>query len=318
MARRTESSITVVIATRERGDRVVSAVASVRANDYPDWELIVVDQSRDDQTEAALRRWSADARIRYLRSPTRGVSHGRNIGIGQARSELVAITDDDCEVSADWLRELAAAFATDERVGIVFGNVLPGPHDPALGFVPAYVRNAPFHGRGMRDKHRVEGMSACMGLRRTVWHALGGFDPLLGVGAPFESAAESDLTIRALLAGYVVYETPDAAVVHHGFRTWEEGRALIRRYWYGTGAMLAKHLKRGHLSVARLLVQLAWRWAFGRSRVAASLGSDRYRALRLSSFIRGFAAGWRTPVDERAGHFVWRTSFRRPPGGRPT
>ena len=310
MANPVESPITVVIATRDRGDRVVNAVASVRANDYANWELIVVDQSRDDRTEAALRRFSSDRRIRYLRSPTRGVSHGRNLGIRQARSELVAITDDDCEVSAGWLRELAAAFASDERVGIVFGNALPGPHDPALGFVPAYLRDAPFRARGMRDKHRVEGMSACMGLRRTVWQALGGFDPLLGVGARFESAAESDLTISALLAGYVVYETPAVVVVHHGFRTWKEGRALIRRYWYGTGAMLAKHLKRGHLSVARLLVQLAWRWAFGRSRVAASLGGHRYQGLRLASFALGFAAGCGTPVDKRVGHFVRGTSVR--------
>lgn len=307
MARLDEPPITVVIATRDRGERVVGAVTSVQSNAYPDWELIVVDQSRDDRTEAALRRFSDDARIRYLRSPTRGVSHGRNIGIDQARTELVAITDDDCEVSSDWLRALAAAFATHERIGVVFGNVLPGPHDRALGFIPAYVRDARFCARGMRDKHQVEGMSACMGLRRSVWQVLGGFDPMLGVGAPFKSAAESDLTIRALLAGYFGYETPDVAVVHHGFRTWAEGRALIHRYWYGTGAMFAKHAKRGHWSVLRLLLQLAWRWAFGRSRVADSLGGDRYRALRLWSFIRGFAAGWRTPS----------TPFRRPPGGRP-
>lgn len=299
-------SVTVVISTRERGDRIVQTIRTIQANTHADFELRVVDQSTVDDTEAAVRESLTDPRIRYIRSATTGVSTGRNIGIAGAQSELIAITDDDCEVPATWLQEFVAAFAVDPRIGIVFGNVLPCQHDATAGFVPAYVRQEPFLARSLRDKLDVEGGSACMGLRRSVWQELGGFDEMLGLGAPLRSGGESDLTIRCLLAGHFVFETPKASVIHHEFHTWEEGRSVVERYWYGTGAMFVKQLKCGHWSVLQLLVRLAWRWAVGRSRFATSLGRSPYRLFRLVSFLRGFLAGGMIPVDRLTRRYVHR------------
>jgi GT2 family glycosyltransferase len=298
--------MTVVISTRDRGDRIIRTIRTIQANTYPDFELRVVDQSRHDGTERAIRDSLTDPRIRYIRSETTGVSIGRNIGIAGAQSELIAITDDDCEVSATWLQELDAAFDVDRRIGVVFGNVLPCRHDPAAGFVPAYVRTEPFLARSIRDKLDVEGGSACMALRRSVWQQLGGFDEMLGVGAPLRSAGESDFTIRCLLAGHFVFETPKVSVIHHEFHTWQEGRPVVERYWYGTGAMFAKQLKCRHWSVLQVLVGLAWRWAFGRSRFATSLGRGPFRLFRLVSFVRGFMAGAIAPVDRATKRYVYR------------
>lgn len=302
--------VTVVVATRNRGDSVVRTVRTILANDYPDFELRVVDQNDDDRTETSLRQYLPDARVHYVRMDTKGLSSARNTGITDAQGELIAITDDDCEVSSNWLRELVAVFAADSRIGIVFGNVVPGPHNDAAGFIPAYVREGPFLACRLSEKHEVDGVGACMGLRRSVWKELGGFDQMLGVGAPLQSNSEGDLVIRALQSGYFVYETPAVQVIHHGFRTWQEGLALIRRYWYGTGAMYAKHCKIAPRDSARLLVSLAWRWAFGESRVASSLGTRTHKVLRLVSFVRGFVTGMATPVDRATGHYVVRKSPR--------
>lgn len=296
--------LSVVIATRDRGDTVVAAVQSLLKNTCDPYEIIVVDQSDDDLTARALRPFVDEKQVRYIKTAGQGVSQGRNLGIQQARGELIGILDDDCEVAEDWLHQLALAFSTNPRPGVVFGNVLPGPHDPKSGFIPLYVRTEPFLARGIEDKHQVEGLSACMGLRRTVWQELHGFDEMLGAGAPLKSGSESDYTIRALLAGYAVYETPVLSVTHHGFRTWDEGRRLIFRYWYGTGAMLAKHLKCGHGSIVQLLLRLAWRWLFDRSKVATSFGEHSYRLRRLLAFGRGFARGLVTPVDRTQGLFA--------------
>jgi len=296
--------VTVVISTRDRGATITTTIATVLLNDYPDFEVIVVDQSEDDVTRASLRQFLVDPRLRYIRSTTKGVSDGRNLGLANARTELIAVTDDDCEVPTNWIQELVAAFALDRQIGIVFGNVLPGPHDPASVFVIAYSREQPFLARGIRDKHHVEGTSACMGVRRSVWQALGGFDWMLGVGAPLKSGGEVDFTIRALLAGYYTYETPRLTLVHRGSRPLAQRRLVIERYWYGTGAVLAKQLKCGQWAVLRLVLHLAWRWAFGRSPIATSLGDGSHKWSRLRAFVRGLGAGGLVPVDRSTGHYV--------------
>ena len=294
--------ITVVISTRNRGDDVVRAVETILSNNYPDYEVIIVDQSDDALTETSLHAFQGHPRLRYLKSATKGVSTGRNLGISTASSELIAITDDDCETRGDWLQELSAAFEVDGRIGVVFGNVLPDAHDPTAGFIPAYVRREPFLARGVREKHKVEGISACMGLRKSVWQRLSGFDQMLGAGAPFKSAAETDFAVRTLQAGYFVYETPRVAVTHRGFRTWEQGGLLIQGYLFGIGAMLVKHLKCGRWSVVQVLLQLARRWAFGRPVV--DLGDRPHRFLRLKAFVRGFVAGATTSVNKATGHYA--------------
>jgi glycosyltransferase involved in cell wall biosynthesis len=296
------TSIAVVIATRNRGNRIARTVGTILSNDYPDYEVVVVDQSDDDQTQASLQLHRADPRLRYLRSAAKGVSAGRNLAISTARGELIAITDDDCDVATDWLQQLSAAFRSDARIGIVFGNVLADTHDRATGFIPSYVRHEPFTARGIRDKHRVEGISACMGIRKDTWQALGGFDQMLGAGAPFKSAAETDLTIRAVLAGFSVYETPRVVVTHYGFRTWAQGKPLIRGYLFGIGAMMAKHLKCGHWSVLHVVLHLAWRWAF--QRPAVDLGDRLHRGVRLKAFLHGFACGAKTAVDRTTGQYI--------------
>src|SRR5262249_49611322 len=167
----------------------------------------------------------------------------------------------------------------------------------------ASVRSRPVLVRSVRDKYLLSGTSACMAMRRTVWQALQGFDEMLGLGAPLRAGEETDFVLRALLAGHFVYETPDAAVVHHGLVPWDQRPLLIERNWYGTGAAFAKALKRGRRDTALALVPLAWSWAFRRPRVAARLGGGPYRSACLAAFTRGFAAGSVTLVDPVSGHF---------------
>jgi GT2 family glycosyltransferase len=266
--------------------------------------MIIVDQSDNDLTRDALQPFLQTTHVRYIASKTYGLATGRNIGIREARSEYIAITDDDCEVSRNWLRAMAETFEINCRIGLVFGNVAPAPHDSSAGFVPSYERQEPFLARSIHEKQEVEGIAGCMGLRRSVWQALGGFDERLGLGASLKSAEESDFTIRVLLAAYFVYETPALHLVHYGFYTWDEGRSVVQRNWFGTGAMFAKHFKCGHWSVVRPLLLIAWRWVFGRSRGAVSLGMYSYKCRRLVAFLQGMAAGFRTPVNRKTGQFL--------------
>jgi glycosyltransferase involved in cell wall biosynthesis len=288
-------SISVVLSTRNRGERILPTVVSLLRNETPTFELIVVDQSDGTETALALRQFQNDPRLQLIRSASRGLSAGRNAGIAAARAEIIACTDDDCEVPPDWLHRLQDAFASHPEAVLVFGNVRPGPHDGGGGFIPAYLRRDDFLARGIRQKHHVEGIAACMGLRRQVWRELNGFDEQLGAGAMFHASEEMDFTIRVLLAGHCVFETPNVAVVHHGFRTWNQGTKLVDGYYFGNGAMFAKHIKCGNWAVLAYLGDQFGRWVGGQPGV--NLGRRPPRRQRLYAFVRGLVAGFRQPVD---------------------
>ena len=300
--------VTVVISTRNRGERIAETIQTILLNDYPDFEVRVIDQSDGDATAVAIQKFLNDPRFLYVRTTSRGLSAGRNLGIQGARNELVAITDDDCRTSVDWLRELAFAFGADHRIGVVFGNIYPGPYDSGRGFIISYRRKESFLARSIHDKHRVECLAGCMGVRKSAWQALGGFDELLGAGAPFRAAEELDFTIRALMAGYYVYESPAFSVSHLGFRTVEQGRTIISWYLFGIGAAFGKHLMYRPWTILFLLFRLAGRWAFSHPRV--DFGRHPPRWLRLRAFVRGLLAGAVHPVDPATGLFA------PPAGGR--
>jgi glycosyltransferase involved in cell wall biosynthesis len=297
-------SVSVVIATRDRPAAVARAVGSVLESVPPDVDVVVVDQSQDGATRAALGPLVAgDPRLRYRPSAARGVSAGRNAGIGDARGEIVAITDDDCRASAGWLGELLAPLAADPTAGVAFGSVVPGAHDRRQGFVPAFVVGEPFTARRAFDRHLLRGLGPCLAVRRPVWAALRGFDEALGVGGRFPAGEIPDFALRAVRAGHGVVGTPRARVTHDGFRPWSASPDLVRAYCYGGGAMWAKHAKCGHLAVGAILVRLGTCWAGGRSPVIAPMMERPRRWWRLAWFLRGFAAGLRAPVDRRTGHY---------------
>jgi len=299
----THPFVSVVIATRNRGDRITQTIDSLLSNHYCAFEIRVVDQSSDDSCQLAMQQYVDEPRVIYQLSKSVGMARARNIAIAAAKGELIAITDDDCVVSADWLEAIVSTFITYPKVTILFGNVLPGHHDPAAGFIPTYCRDQLKIVSNPLEKPQVDGLGACMAMRKQVWLTFGGFDEALGVGGLLKSSSEGDLAIHALNKGYQICETPSVSVVHNGFRTWEEGVALIGRYWYGTGAMYGKHLRLYPFSTFLTLVLLAWRWAFGSSRVADSLGPDTQKSARLQAFISGFIKGLWLKIDRKTGHF---------------
>jgi glycosyltransferase involved in cell wall biosynthesis len=295
-------SVSVVIATRNRGVGAVRAIESIICAEEVEFgsgvEVIVVDQSDEDATECAVAPYLHLAHVRYIRTTSRGLGAARNVGVAAARGEWIAFTDDDCTACPDWLGELWRGFDVDARVSIVLGNVIEGPHNRDAVFIPSYVRQGSFLARSIADKHHVEGIGACMALRRSVWASLGGFDPLLGAGSRFHSAEDLDFVIRALGAGHWVYETARAQVVHVGFRPNGRKSALAYEYCFGIGAVYLKHLKCGRWEVLLPLVQLAFRWALRNPVVR--YGAPPGRMPRLCGFLHGVAAGCRTPVDRSA------------------
>lgn len=302
MGTKFEPTVSVVISTRNRSTEIPTVIESIFANDYPNFEIYVVDQSHNDLTLKALQAYVSDSRVHYIKSSSCGCSTGRNIAIANTHSEFIAITDDDCVVPSNWLSQIMGAFKLDPCIGVVFGKVLAGEHDPTAGFIPAYILNKPYLARNLRQKNSVRGMSACMALRRSVWEEVKGFDQMLGAGSILKGASETDFAIKVLTVDRFVFETPSISVIHNGFRSWRDGRGLMFRYNYGTGAMLAKHLKRLKWSIVPVIgFEL---YCVIKTFLVNLIVKHRIRGLTpIVAFCRGFGRGLITPVDRSTNNF---------------
>jgi GT2 family glycosyltransferase len=299
-----DPKVSIVISTRNRGDHMVATLNSALRNNHPSFEVILVDQSTNPDTARAVAVFQTDPRFRYVQSATQGASAGRNIGVAQARGEIVAFTDDDCLIPADWLSVLQETFLEHPNVAVLFCNVEPATYDHSAGFIPGYVRDDEKLVRSMWDKCRARGIGAGMAVRRSVLLGMGGFDESLGPGALFPDCEDGDVAVRALIKGWFVYETNKAAVIHNGFRTWHEGEALTARNWTGIGAAYAKPVACGHLDVLIVVLYEAF--------VVALFGpmSSIFRLKRPTGFRRflyfwrGFRHGLGNPVDPRQIRYI--------------
>lgn len=290
-------TVSVLICTSGRGAAAVETIQSILRSTEPFCELLVIDQSTDDRTEEALRSLLTDARLRYIRSATRGKGIALNIGLEEAKGEVIAITDDDCTVDADWPRGLVAVFEHYPQVAVVYGTVVAAEHDPEQGYIPAYTVQREVLCRSIRDKLTARGIGANMAVRKQAVRAIGGFDPELGPGGRFRACVDGDITVRALLAGYHTYETPRSTVLHYGFRTSQQGRQSTHSAFYGIGAAYVKPLRCGRSEVFSLLLYEFWHYALKPSLVATLRLRRPTHWQRVFSMLRGVAHGWRTPVD---------------------
>lgn len=297
----TPPPITALVCTRNRGDRVLVTVEDLLVSDHPDFRILVVDQSTNDDTATALSGHRRAGRIEYYRSSEKGISKARNLGINLARSDLVACTDDDCRVPPDWLTGMAHTLSRDKRFGLVFGNLVAADHDREAGYISAYRRRSEFTARCLQDKPEVEGMGACMGLRKSAWRDVGGFDEGIGYGTDFPLAEETDISFRILNAGYFVHENPALTIEHHGFRTWDIAIAQSLDHTRCYGAIFAKHLKSGNLSVLGVLAAMVRRWLFGKPNVAFARPPAKHA--QLKSFAQGFLSAFFRRVDRQTVRF---------------
>jgi glycosyltransferase involved in cell wall biosynthesis len=277
---------------------------SILANTHANFELVVIDQSKNGETGRALRPFSTDRRVRYLKSPTTGKGYALNAGLSATKGKVVAITDDDCVVPPHWLETFASIFAANTNVAVAFCCVEACEHDSTAGFVPGYVLNCDRVLTTTHDARHVRGLGAGIAVRRSAVENLGGFDPMLGPGSKFSDCDDRDIAMRALLARYHVYETSAIAVKHFGFRTWQQGRELSRRNFFGIGATYSKFLRCSRRDLIYVPAYEFIKFALWPPIQDLFYLRKPRGIVRITAFVAGFVKGLRTPINRVTMTFI--------------
>ena len=219
--------VSVVIPTRDRADFLAVALEGLlHGTDYPDLEVVVLDNdSRESETAALLARVAADPRVRVLPSPGAfNFSALSNHGAAAATGSILLFLNNDIEVTEPgWLTEMAS-IAADPQVGAV-GAKLSYP-DGTLqhGGVVLLIDGVAGHshlgigeddpgyfGRMVVSQEVSAVTGACLAIRADVFAEVGGFDAE-HLAVAFNDV---DLCLRVRQAGYRIVWTPHARLIHH-------------------------------------------------------------------------------------------------------
>jgi GT2 family glycosyltransferase len=248
--------VSVVVCTRDRPAVLIRCLDALDRLEYPDFEVVVVDNASSSDATAAVIDGLDRPRVRYVMEPRAGLSRARNRGVATARGEIIAFTDDDVVVDPLWLEALVRGFARRSDVGCVTGLV------PALELETAaqrffdakvswgsFFRPQIYHLSDARpDDHLFPftvgriGAGANFAFTRRVFEAVGRFDVALGPGSPSRSGDDLDFFVRVLLSGAAISYEP-AAIAWHAHRRRDEAlRGQLFDYGSGVTAYATKQI----------------------------------------------------------------------------
>jgi GT2 family glycosyltransferase len=221
--------VTVVVCAYNAADTIGECLESLSRLDYPDYEILVVNDGSQDQTGDIARRAGC---ARVVDIPNGGLSAARNVGWAHATGEIVAYTDSDVRADRDWLSHLVQPLVKSDVVGSGGPNVVP-PDDPWVAQCVARAPGGPTH--VLLDDRTAEHVPGCnMAFRKWALEAVGGFNPIY-----LRAGDDVDLCWRLQAQGWRIGFAPSALVWHHH-------RSSVSAYWrqqvgYGEGEVWLMH-----------------------------------------------------------------------------
>lgn len=284
-------AVSVIVPSYNSARTIGACLQSLLDQDTPlAYEVIVADSSTDD-TPALVAAFAP--RVTLVRSATRlAPGPARNLGIRQARADVIAFTDADCLVARDWVAQVHRAHARHDAVGGRILNGTPGNLSGTALYLAEFVE---FAGGPAR---RVASMPSCnISYKRQLLERHGFFPDV-------EWGEEYILNHR--LADGVWFDP--AVIVRHVNRTgFSQTIAHARKV--GLGAALSRR-HAGHVRFLfryRLLVPLLWgyrlakiAWAAARSgQFVAFIAACPMLVLDLAAWTAGFFAGTSPEANRR-------------------
>jgi glycogen synthase len=208
-------SVSVVINTYNRAPSLESTLQAMPRQNYPNFEVIVVNGPSTDSTLDVLKAHCSSIRVGSCAE--RNLSVSRNVGIAMARGEFVAFIDDDAVPDEDWLVDAIAAFDSDEVAGVG-------------GFVYDHTGYKLQYTYTLCDRMGNAYHNVAVPMPEFCYPGCSRYPALLGTNSIFRRAAllevggfdeqfdyfldETDVNLRLVDAGYVLRQIPSAFVYH--------------------------------------------------------------------------------------------------------
>jgi O-antigen biosynthesis protein len=196
--------VSVVVCAYNAAQTIAECLGSLLRLNYPDYEVIVVDDGSADNTAAFAEGFG----VQVIRAPRGGLSRARNAGIEAARGDVVAFIDADAYADPDWLFFLVTQLEQQNAAG-VGGPNLPPPQD---GFVARCIHHSPGNPTHvLLNNEHAEHIPGCnMAFRKTSLKRIGQFDPVHGAAGD-----DVDVCWRLLARNETIAFSPSAIVWHH-------------------------------------------------------------------------------------------------------
>src|SRR5258708_39989549 len=175
----------VIICRWNRAKSLDVVLKNVEASVVPEgleWEVLVVDNNSKDDTRAVCESFVArnPRRFRYLFHGVQGKTNALNAGVQEARSEILALTDDDLTVDPHWVAEVYDAFQKYDWAAVA-GKIVPVWNCKKPSWItfdrryrhPAYGGIVNFDKGDSPVKLTATAIGANMGLRKSIFENYG-------------------------------------------------------------------------------------------------------------------------------------------------
>jgi glycosyltransferase involved in cell wall biosynthesis len=185
-------SVSVVITCRDEQSTVEQAVRSVEVQTIFESvdEIIVVNDGSRDGSEVVLDRLAREIeKLKIIKTPGLGQSAARNRAVREARGEFIAILDGDDFWMPEKLEHQLSAFARNEKIGLVYGDIIDfSREDASDGRLVTVRRFHPESSHHLRDYFVHDGpiMPSTLVVRRSVFADVGLFDETFRIGEETE------------------------------------------------------------------------------------------------------------------------------------
>jgi len=226
----------VVVISYNSEKYIAKCLDSLLESDYPNLELIVVDNSSSDKTPEILKNYSNKAKI-FLNKENLGFAGGNNFGIKKSSGEILVLINPDAYVKQDSISELVLPFLKDEKI-MITGPKIYYPNTKKIQSAGGIIRtNAlPLHyGYGVEDNQQFNSVKqvdyvtgAVMAIKRKLFEITGLFDPIYNP-AYYE---ETEKCVQARKLGFKVLYIPKSEAYHYESTTLTALSENYLRYFH--------------------------------------------------------------------------------------